>query len=393
MSDPRQEIAQLRAEIAEHDARYYQAAQPTIDDQAYDRLKSRLQELEARHPELDRPDSPSHAVGDDRSKGFDSYIHRKPMLSLDNTYNHSDLLAFGQRLEKLFPDQALHYIIEPKIDGVAVSLSYEQGHLVRAVTRGNGVEGDVITQNLSHLEHLPTYLEGAPEILEIRGEIYMTHREFERINKEREQNGESLYANPRNLAAGTVKLLDPNEARTRKLEIVLYGLGACKPDNFFRSQSDVQEKLRAWNCPVLEKFWTCSGIDAVWPCIEELDERRQDFAYPTDGAVIKLDSISQQEEAGSTAKAPRGAIAYKFEAERAETILREIQMQIGRTGTVTPVAILQPVQLAGTVVSRATLHNEDEIQRKEKDRRAMRPWVCSDLVHVLGLIDLGNFLH
>lgn len=365
MSDPRQETAQLRAEIAEHDARYYQAAQPTIDDQAYDRLKSRLQELEARHPELDRPDSPSHAVGDDRSKGFDSYIHRKPMLSLDNTYNHSDLLAFGQRLEKLFPDQDLHYIIEPKIDGVAVSLSYEQGHLVRAVTRGNGVEGDVITQNLSHLEHLPIYLEGAPEILEIRGEIYMTHREFERINKEREQNGQTLYANPRNLAAGTVKLLDPNEARTRKLEIVLYGLGACKPDDFFRSQSDVQEKLRAWNCPVLEKFWTCSGIDAVWPCIEELDERRQDFAYPTDGAVIKLDSISQQEEAGSTAKAPRGAIAFKFEAERAETILKEIQMQVGRTGTVTPVAILQPVQLAGTVVSRATLHNEDEIQRKD----------------------------
>lgn len=365
MSDPRQEIADLRAEIAEHDTRYYKLAQPTIDDQAYDRLKSRLQALESRYPELDLPDSPSHSVGDDRSKGFESYTHRKPMLSLDNTYNQADLLAFGRRLEKLFPEQDLPYIIEPKIDGVAVSLSYENGQLIRAVTRGNGIEGDDITQNLSHLEQVPKTLENAPEILEIRGEIYMTHEEFERINAEREQTGLALYANPRNLAAGTVKLLDPNEAQARKLEVVLYGLGACSPSNFFHSQSSVQERLRAWRCPVLEKFWTCVGIDAVWPCIEELDQRRRGFTYPTDGAVIKLDSIALQEAAGSTSKAPRAAIAYKFEAEQAETLLEEIQMQVGRTGAVTPVAILTPVQLAGTMVSRATLHNEDEIRRKD----------------------------
>ncbi|CAI8261249.1 MAG: DNA ligase [Opitutia bacterium UBA7350] len=365
MPNPRLEIERLRAEVAEHDTRYYQSAQPTIDDQAYDRLKARLQELEARYPELDIRDSPTQLVGDDRSKGFKSYTHRKPMLSLDNTYNQDDLLAFGKRLEKLFQGTALNYIIEPKIDGVAVSLSYEHGRLVRAITRGNGIEGDDITQNLSHLDQLPKTIEKAPEYVEIRGEIYMSHYEFDRINKQREKNGESLYANPRNLAAGTVKLLDPKEARNRQLEIVLYGLGACSPENFFNSQSEVQEKLRNWNCPVLEKFWTCCGIDEVWPCIEALDQKRRDFTYPTDGAVIKLDSIPQQEIAGYTSKAPRAAIAYKFEAERAETILKEIQMQVGRTGAVTPVAILKPVPLAGTIVARATLHNEDEIIRKD----------------------------
>lgn len=365
MPDPIQEIARLRAEIAKHDARYYKTAQPIIDDQAYDQLKARLLDLEQQHPELDSSESPSHAVGDDRSEGFDSYTHHKPMLSLDNTYNQEDLLDFGKRLEKLFPGQELQYIIEPKIDGVAVSLSYEKGVLVRAVTRGNGTEGDVITQNLRHIKDLPHTLDNAPSHLEIRGEIYMSHDEFERINTEREKEGLSLYANPRNLAAGTVKLLDPQQARARKLEIVLYGLGACEPEDFFKSQSDVQQKLRAWNCPVLEKYWTCKSIEAVWPCIEELDSRRNAFTYPTDGAVIKLDSIAQQQEAGTTAKAPRGAIAYKFEAERAETLLHEIQMQVGRTGAVTPVAILEPVQLAGTIVSRATLHNEDEILRKD----------------------------
>ncbi|NCG08629.1 MAG: NAD-dependent DNA ligase LigA [Verrucomicrobia bacterium] len=365
MSDPIQEIARLRAEIAEHDARYYKSAQPSIDDQAYDQLKARLLELEQQNPELDSSESPSHSVGDDRAEGFDNYTHRKPMLSLDNTYNQEDLLDFGKRLEKLFPGQELQYIIEPKIDGVAVSLSYEKGRLIRAVTRGNGTEGDVITQNLKHLESLPHALENAPNHFEIRGEIYMSHQEFERINGEREKEGLSLYANPRNLAAGTVKLLDPQQARSRKLEIVLYGLGACEPEDYFKSQAEVQEKLKAWNCPVLEKYWTCRGIEAVWPCIEELDSRRNAFTYPTDGAVIKLDSITQQQEAGTTAKAPRGAIAYKFEAERAETLLHEIQMQVGRTGAVTPVAILEPVQLAGTIVSRASLHNEDEIRRKD----------------------------
>ncbi len=365
MSDPVKEIAQLRTEIARHDALYYKQAQPEIDDQAYDRLKARLAELETTNPEFDFGDSPTQSVGDDRLESFESYTHRKPMLSLDNTYSSDELIDFGKRLEKRFPEQALEYLVEPKIDGVAVSLTYEDGQFVRAVSRGNGTEGDDITSNVRHIAGLPQQIEGAPQILEVRGEIYMLHEEFERINQQREKDGQALYANPRNLAAGTIKLLDPREARSRKLSIVLYGIGACEPENFFSKQSAIQEQLKAWNFPVLEKYWIADGIQQAWNCIEELDTLRQKFTYPTDGAVVKLNDFQLQVEAGFTSKAPRWAIAYKFEAERAETLLKEISLQIGRTGAVTPVAILEPVQLAGTTVSRATLHNEDEIKRKD----------------------------
>lgn len=365
MSAPQNEIARLRAEIAKHDALYYKQAQPAIDDQAYDRLKAKLSELEAAHPEFDFGDSPTQTVGDDRLEAFESYTHRKPMLSLDNTYSRDELIEFGERLRKRFPDARLTYLVEPKIDGVAVSLTYEGGRFVRAVTRGNGAEGDDITQNVQHIQRLPKRLNNAPDILEVRGEIYMRHDEFERINTLREQKGQPLYANPRNLAAGTIKLLDPSEARSRQLDIVLYGIGACEPANFFSQQAAIQEQINAWNFAVLEKYWLADGIEAAWSRIEELDTLRQNFSYPTDGAVVKLNDFSLQEQAGFTAKAPRWAIAYKFEAERAETILKEIDLQIGRTGAVTPVAILEPVQLAGTTVSRATLHNEDEIRRKD----------------------------
>lgn len=365
MSDPVKEIAQLRAEIARHDALYYKQAQPEINDQAYDRLKARLAELETANPEFDFGDSPTQSVGDDRLESFESYTHRKPMLSLDNTYSSDELIDFGKRLEKRFPAKALEYLVEPKIDGVAVSLTYEDGQFVRAVSRGNGTEGDDITSNVRHIAGLPQQIEGAPQILEVRGEIYMLHEEFERINQQREKDGQALYANPRNLAAGTIKLLDPSEARSRKLSIVLYGIGACEPENFFSKQSAIQEQLKTWDFPVLEKYWVTDGIRQAWNCIEELDTLRQQFTYPTDGAVVKLNDFQLQLEAGFTSKAPRWAIAYKFEAERAETLLKEISLQIGRTGAVTPVAILEPVQLAGTTVSRATLHNEDEIKRKD----------------------------
>ncbi|MGB0415076.1 MAG: NAD-dependent DNA ligase LigA [Coraliomargarita sp.] len=365
MSATVKEIAKLRAEIARHDALYYKQAQPEIDDQAYDRLKARLAELEAANPEFDFGDSPTQSVGDDRLENFESYTHRKPMLSLDNTYSSDELIDFGKRLEKRFPNDELNYLVEPKIDGVAVSLTYEQGKFIRAVSRGNGAEGDDITSNVRHIEGLPMHIDNAPDILEVRGEIYMRHDEFERINRQREQEGQALYANPRNLAAGTIKLLDPAEARARKLDIVLYGVGACEPENFFSNQSGIQEKLGEWKFPVLEKYWVANGIQEAWSCIEELDTLRQKFTYPTDGAVVKLNDFQLQLEAGFTSKAPRWAIAYKFEAERAETLLKEISLQIGRTGAVTPVAILEPVQLAGTTVSRATLHNEDEIKRKD----------------------------
>ena len=365
MPNPQNKIAQLRTEIAEHDRLYYKDALPKIDDQAYDRLKAQLAELETANPEFNFDDSPTQSVGDDRLEAFESYRHRKPMLSLDNTYSSQELIEFGERLIKRFPEQILTYLVEPKIDGVAVSITYENGQLVRAVSRGNGVEGDDITQNVRPITGLPATIDKAPALLEVRGEIYMRHSEFERINAKREAAGQPLYANPRNLAAGTIKLLDPAEARTRQLDIVLYGIGACEPGNYFQAQSEIQQKLKDWKFPVLEKFWLADGIKEAWSCIEELDTLRQSFTYPTDGAVVKLNDFALQEEAGYTSKAPRGAIAYKFEAERAETLLKEISLQIGRTGAVTPVAILEPVQLAGTTVSRATLHNEDEIQRKD----------------------------
>lgn len=365
MLDPQKEIAKLSAELAEHDRLYYKDAQPKINDQAYDRLKAQLAELEAANPEFNFDKSPTQSVGDDRLEVFESYRHRKPMLSLDNTYSSEELIEFGLRLSKRFPDQELQYLVEPKIDGVAVSLTYEAGKFVRAVSRGNGAKGDDITQNVKSIEGLPMQIASAPNIIEVRGEIYMRHEEFERINANREAEGQPLYANPRNLAAGTIKLLDPNEARSRKLNIVLYGIGACEPDNFFSTQTSIQEKLAEWDFPVLEKYWLADGIEEAWKNIEELDTLRQGFNYPTDGAVVKLNDFSLQQEAGFTSKAPRWAIAYKFEAERAETRLIEISLQIGRTGAVTPVAILEPVQLAGTTVSRATLHNEDEIQRKD----------------------------
>jgi DNA ligase (NAD+) len=365
MPNARKDITKLHAEIAKHDRLYYKDATPSIDDQAYDRLKTELATLEAASPEFNFGDSPTQSVGDDRLEAFASYTHRMPMLSLDNTYSMEELIEFGRRLEKRFPEQTLNYLVEPKIDGVAVSLTYEQGKFVRAVSRGNGTEGDDITSNVRPIAGLPNTIENAPDLLEVRGEIYMRHEEFERINAIREAEGQQLYANPRNLAAGTIKLLDPAEARERKLDMVLYGVGACEPARFFSHQAEIQKKLKRWGFSVLEKIWLTDGIEQAWLSIKELDSLRQNFTYPTDGAVVKLDDFRLQDEAGFTSKAPRWAIAYKFEAERAETLLKEISLQIGRTGAVTPVAILQPVQLAGTTVSRATLHNEDEIRRKD----------------------------
>ena len=307
-------------------------------------------------------------VGDDRLEGFVSHKHLVPMLSLDNTYDEAEFFEFDQRLRKLFDRSDLPYVVEPKIDGVAVSVTYENGILKTAVTRGNGVEGDVITQNLMHISSLPFDLSassGLPDILEIRGEIYMSHDEFIRLNGLREQDGLPLYANPRNLAAGTVKLLDPKEASARKLELVLYGMGACVPETCFETQSEFHRSIRKWKLPTVEFLKSVSSAVEAWEAIQELDQLRHGYGYPTDGAVVKLDPIEMQRTAGSTAKSPRWAIAYKFESERQETLLEDIVLQVGRTGTITPVACLCPVQLAGTTVSRASLHNADEIARKD----------------------------
>jgi DNA ligase (NAD+) len=304
-------------------------------------------------------------VGDDRVQGFKEVAHRQRMLSLDNTYNEAELRAWHTRLVKLVGHDDLGFTVEPKIDGLAVSLTYEDGRLVRAVTRGRGDRGDDITVNALTIADLPRQLKGsAPKIVEIRGEIYLTQKEFERINAERAALGEELYANPRNTAAGAIKSLDPAEVARRKLSIVLYSLGYCEPE-IVRSQTELQQQLAHWGLPVVEKYWTVRGIDAVWAAIGELDAIRRTFAYGTDGAVVKLDGFTQQREAGTTDKSPRWAIAYKYKPDTARTRLKAITIQVGKTGILSPVAELEPVFLSLSTISRATLHNEDEIRRKD----------------------------
>src|SRR5581483_9863048 len=337
-----QRIAELRAQVARHDELYYRQAAPEISDFNYDKLRRELADLEKKFPQFAPAGSPTERVGDDRLEGFQTYRHRQPMQSLDNTYSEAELREFHARLVRIFGREDLAYVVEPKIDCLAVSLTFERGHFVRAVTRGNGVEGDDVTVNARTIHSLPHALKAgkkhaAPEVVEIRGEIYLTLAEFQRINKAREEEGLELYANPRNLAAGTLKQLDPREVAQRKLEIVLYGVGFCEP-RAAESQSECQALLHAWGLPTVEKFWTVRGIDEAWAAVQELDKLRHNFLYGTDGAVVKLDSFGQQAEAGRTSKAPRWAIAYKFAPERAETRLNAITVQVGRTGVLTPVA-------------------------------------------------------
>ena len=291
------------------------------------------------------------------------------MQSLDNTYSEVEYRDFHARLAKRLGRTELHYVVEPKVDGLAVSVTYENGKLVRAVTRGNGEEGDDITANARTIHSLPAALKAdkgvpVPDLIEIRGEIYLTTAEFQRINQEREEAGESIFANPRNLAAGTIKQLDPKEVARRKLEIVLYGIGHCEPQ-VADSQTDFLKLVKVWGLPTVEKYWSVTNIDAAWQAVGEMDRLRHAFAYATDGAVTKLDSFDLRLEAGSTAKSPRWAIAYKFAAEKAETNNNAISVQVGRTGVLTPVAELDPVLLAGSTVARATLHNKTEVARKD----------------------------
>ncbi len=371
--DSSQRLASLRAAIARHDELYYRQARPEITDYDYDRLKRELAELEARQPELALADSPTRRVGDDRAEGFARVRHRQAMVTLDNTYDELELREFDARLAKLLGEPVLAYVVEPKIDGLAVSLTYEHGRLVRAVTRGDGEEGDDVTANVRTIRGLPPVLGTPPwpELIEIRGEVYLRWAEFERINRLQEEAGGEPYANPRNLAAGTLKLLDPAEVAQRGLEIVLYGLGYCEPA-VVTAQVELHAQLRAWGLPVVEQFWPVTGMDAAWAAIQELDTRRQGFRYGTDGAVVKLDRFAQQAAAGfrgagqaARKLSPRWACAYKFAPDRAETRVRAITIQVGRTGALTPVAELEPVLLAGTTVKRATLHNADEIARKD----------------------------
>jgi DNA ligase (NAD+) len=310
------------------------------------------------------------------------------MLSLDNTYDEADFRAFGDRLYKALGGAGLEFIVEPKVDGVAVSLTFEKGQFVRAVTRGNGTRGDDVTANVSLIREIPRTLKGAPDLLEVRGEIYMELAEFQRLNQLREAEGEPLYANPRNLAAGTVKLLDGEEARKRRLSIVCYGLGACEPATAFATLKEFKNKLKAWGFPIRDDLDVQQGVDAAWKAIQQLDVLRRDLPFPTDGAVVKVNRLEDQRRAGTTSKFPHWAVAFKFPPDQAETILRKISMQVGRTGAITPVAELDPVLLAGSTVARATLHNADEIARKDiREGDTVRIQKAGEIIpQVLGVV-------
>jgi DNA ligase (NAD+) len=356
-----EEIQHLRRLIAKHEDLYRRQHAPEISDFEFDELVARLRKLEGKYQEHTGPEL---GIGDDRSEGFQQRDHREPMLSLDNTYDEGDFRAFGERLQKALGTNEVEFVVEPKVDGVALSLTYERGRFVRAVTRGNGNRGDDVTHNIALIESLPRELADAPELLEIRGEVYMELAEFRRLNAEREAEGEALYANPRNLAAGTVKLLDPEEARKRRLSVLCYGLGACEPQ-VFATLSDFKRRLTRWGFPTRDDIPVQRGIEAAWAAIQRLDGLRRELPFPTDGAVVKVDRLAEQQKAGRTSKFPHWAVAFKFPPDRADTVLRAITMQVGRTGAITPVAELDPVLLAGSTVARATLHNADEIARKD----------------------------
>ncbi len=364
----RKRVESLRAQLREHDYRYYVLAQPTISDEEYDALMRELIELERAYPDLAAPDSPSQRVGGEPTKEFSTVAHSIPMLSLSNTYNEEEVRAFDQRVRSLLGKEPVRYVCELKVDGVAVSLLYNEGLFMRGATRGDGVQGDDITANLKTIRSIPLRLSGNRKDLhdiEVRGEVFMTRGEFERMNEERELAGEKTFVNPRNSTAGTLKLQDPKLVAQRPLKFFAYSLRA--EWTTLTSQWENLRLLKEISFPINEHARLCTTIEDVIEFWKEWEERREDLAYEIDGIVVKVDSLRQQERLGNTAKSPRYAIAFKFMARKQETVLRAITLQVGRVGTVTPVAELEAVFVGGTTVSRATLHNEDYI--KELDIR------------------------
>jgi len=358
-------LGQLRDEIRKHDRRYYEEAAPIISDREYDRVYKELVDLETQFPDLVTPDSPTQLVGGQPLQVFEQVSHLIPMLSLDNTYSEEEVKNFYARIQRLLPDEKIPVVIEPKVDGVAVSLVYENGRLRQAATRGDGNVGDNITQNIRTIRSVPERLrDGTPKLLEVRGEVYMDRKGFEKLNDERKKQGLPLFANPRNAAAGSLKQLDPAIVAKRPLGIVLYGTGATEGVDVDR-HSEIFPLLKKLGLPVTERWWLAQSVKEILDAIHELDGIRHNFAYQTDGAVVKVNSFAQRERLGFTAKSPRWAIAYKYAAERVETRLNDIIIQVGRTGILTPVAVLEPVLVSGSTVGRATLHNEDEIKRKD----------------------------
>ena len=361
----RDRIADLRRQIAHHDRLYYEQAKPEISDREYDALYRELVDLERAHPELLTPDSPTQKIGGRPQGAFAQVRHLVPMQSLDNTYSAEEIGDFVERLQRLLPGEEIPFTIEPKVDGVAICLLYEKGRLVRAATRGDVTTGDEVTRNIRTIGVIPATLDGKfhgkfPDVLEVRGEVYLPKETFARINAERDEQGLPTFANPRNAAAGTLKQLDPNIVAERKLSAVFYGYGAVEPASALPERmEEFFGQLKAWGLPVNPRHWLARDASEAMAAITELGSIRRDFPFETDGAVIKADRIEQHARLGSTSKAPRWAIAYKYEPEQARTRLLDITVQVGRSGVLTPVAELEPVFVAGSTVSRATLHNEE----------------------------------
>ncbi|MBW6534892.1 MAG: NAD-dependent DNA ligase LigA [Mariniphaga sp.] len=354
-------ITELRKELEEHNYKYYVLAQPEISDFDFDMKLRELEKLETEFPEFFDPYSPTQRVGSDISKAFEQVEHRYPMLSLNNAYSEGEITDFDSRIKKLI-DEDFEYVCELKFDGSSISLLYEKGKLVRAVTRGDGVKGDDVTSNVRTIRSVPLSLRGDdyPEVFEIRGEIVMPFQVFEELNKQRQEAGEPLFANPRNSAAGTLKMQDPSMVASRKLDAYFYSLmGDNLPaDGHYENLKKASE----WGFKIMDATQLCRNLDEVFSYLHKWDVERHKVPVATDGVVIKVNSRRLQEELGFTAKSPRWAIAYKFKAESAATVLKSVLYQVGRTGAVTPVANLEPVQIAGTVVKRASLHNADIIK-------------------------------
>lgn len=366
LDEARTTIESLRSEIRTHDYKYYVLAEPTITDLEYDRLLKQLMQLETDWPQLSSPDSPTRKIGDEPLSQLSQVKHRIPMLSIDNTYTEAELRDFMARVERLLPGDKIEWIVELKVDGVAVSVLFERGHLVQAVTRGNGEVGDDITHNARTFRGLPQRLLGnsPPPVLEVRGEVYMTNSDLVWLNQQRAELGESEFKNPRNAAAGAIRLLDPKICAQRKLRFFCHGLGHYE-GLALKTHSEFLDLAKLLGIPATPRVACLPNPEAVVTHCANLMESLHDLDFEVDGLVVKVNAFEQRESLGTTSKSPRWVIAYKIEKYEAVTQLLDIKTQVGKTGTITPVAELEPVQLAGTTVSRASLHNQDEIERKD----------------------------
>lgn len=355
----------LCEEVWEHNRRYYAENAPIISDYEFDQLLKKIEQIEAQHPDWITPASPTQRVNETPSERFQTVSHRIPMLSLDNNYSREELEAFIQRVHKWLHTEEVVFTVELKMDGTAISVLYEKGLMTRAVTRGNGKEGDDVTSNVRTIRTLPLKLtSSAPEWLEVRGEVYLPLRAFVKLNEERESAGQERWANPRNAAAGSLKLLDARETARRPLAITFYGV-AEDSSGAATSQYEADQLLRQLGLPVVGQLKRCHQFAEIWEYIESVGKRRRQLPFEIDGVVVKVDAFSLQQKLGATGKSPRWASAYKFAPEQAQTRIVGITIQVGRTGVLTPVAELEPVLLAGSTISRATLHNADEVERKD----------------------------